>query len=133
MAALLYAAHALEAMPVDHAILAGARHKIEMGATEIFFKGIFANGIVCLAVWLNLQLRNESAKLFETILVIFIFLYLGFEHSIANMGTFSIALMADPSLSLAGIGHNLLWSTLGNIVGGAMIGIAAIGAKLPKS
>ena len=53
-------------------------------------------------------------------LVVFIFVYLGFEHSIANMGTFSMALLAGGNVTVADAFHNLLYSTAGNIVGGVV-------------
>lgn len=120
VAALLWAAHVTTGIGPDHALMDGARHKMEGTAGDIFVKGILANWIVCLAAWVNLNLKEEVARFMAIILVVFIFLYLAFEHSIANMGTFSIALFADPSLPVAAIAHNLLWATLGNIVGGAV-------------
>lgn len=117
---LLFGAGALSSLAPTHALLDGAQHKIELSSSAIFFKGILANWIVCLAVWVNLHLKDEIARLFAIILIVFIFLFLGFEHSIANMGLFSFAYLADSTIPLLGIGHNLLWSTLGNIVGGAI-------------
>jgi nitrite transporter NirC len=126
VAALLYGAGAIQALPPDHALIAGAHHKMDLSSTEIFFKGILANWIVCLAVWVNLNLKDELSRLTAIILVVFIFLYLGFEHSIANMGTFAVALFADPNLPLGPICHNLFWATLGNIIGGgAGLGLTA--------
>jgi nitrite transporter NirC len=52
---------------------------------------------------------------------VFIFVYLGFEHSIANMGTFSIAILGGSSLTLGEALHNLLFSTVGNVVGGVLL------------
>ncbi len=58
------------------------------------------------------------------ILVVFIFLYLGFEHSIANMGTFLMSLLGKGTLTPADAIFNLVFSTAGNIVGGAgMVGL----------
>jgi len=126
VAAVLYGAGVIQAMPSDHALFAGAHHKMESSSAEIFFKGILANWIVCLAVWVNLNLKEEIARLTAVILVVFIFLYLGFEHSIANMGTFAVALFADPNLPLAPIAHNLFWATFGNIIGGGVgLGLTA--------
>ena len=48
----------------------------------------------------------------------FIFVYLGFEHSIANMGTFSMAIFGGSTLTVGDALHNLLYSTVGNLVGG---------------
>jgi nitrite transporter NirC len=119
IALLLWGAGLVDLAP-NHALMAGARHKIEMPANEIFFKGFLANWVVCLAVWVNLHLKEDIARFAAIILIVFIFLYLGFEHSIANMGVFAIAFMADSSFPLTGAAHNLVWSTLGNIVGGAL-------------
>jgi nitrite transporter NirC len=110
----------LSALPADHALYSGAIHKAHQTAMVIFFKGILANWIVCLAVWVQLQLKEEISRFLALILVVFIFLYLGFEHSIANMGTFSMSLLGQGTLTLGDAGFNLLFSTLGNIVGGAV-------------
>ncbi|MBI5626942.1 MAG: formate/nitrite transporter family protein, partial [Nitrosomonadales bacterium] len=51
----------------------------------------------------------------------------GYEHSIANMTIFSIALMGEhpDTVSLAGMWHNLLWVTLGNTISGTLFMAAA--------
>lgn len=123
VAALLLGAGAIAAMPGTHALFEGAQHKIDQTAQIIFFKGILANWIVCLAVWVNLHLKEEMARFMAIILIVFVFLILGFEHSIANMGTFAVAYLGNPDFNISGAAHNLLWSTLGNIVGGA-VGVA---------
>lgn len=122
IAFLLDRAQILDALPADHALFHGAEHKIHQSADVIFVKGILANWVVCLAVWVYLNLKEESAKFASIIGIVFIFLYLGFEHSIANMGTFSLALFAEQNnvVTLAGAAHNLLWATLGNIIGGGV-------------
>lgn len=118
--ALLLAAAGSADLPSGHALFEGVHHKIEASSWHIFTKGILANWIVCLAVWVNNNLKEEIARLAAIILVVFIFLFLGFEHSIANMGYFAVAYLADPTLPLAGLGRDLLFATLGNIVGGAV-------------
>jgi nitrite transporter NirC len=87
----------------------------------IFFKGVLANWIVCLAVRMALRCKEEVAKIMILILVVFIFVYLGFEHSIANMGTFSMAILGGGSLTIDDALHNLLYSTVGNVVGGVLL------------
>jgi len=118
-AALLWGTGILDALPAEHLIFHGAEHKIEQGISALFCKGILANWVVCLAVWVALHLKEELAKFTAIVAIIFIFLYLGFEHSIANMGTFSVVLLAHNSaVAVSGMAYNLLWVTLGNIVGG---------------
>ncbi len=117
---LLLGADVIGALPTDHALYAGAAHKAHQTASVIFFKGVLANWIVCLAVRLALKCKEDMAKITIMILVVFIFLYLGFEHSIANMGTFSVSLFGNGQITAGDALHNLVFSTLGNIVGGVV-------------
>ncbi len=117
---LLYGAGVLGALPESHALFAGAEHKVHQGMLVIFCKGILANWIVCLAVRVSMGMKEDIAKIVTIICVVFIFLYLGFEHSIANMGTFTMSLLGHGSISLGDAAYNLLFATLGNIVGGAL-------------
>lgn len=120
LAVLLAGAGSLAQLPPDHALFSGAAHKAHQAAGVIFVKGILANWIVCLAVRIALRCKEEVAKILILISVVFIFVYLGFEHSIANMGTFAMALLGGSDLTLADALHNLLYSTAGNIVGGVV-------------
>ena len=45
----------------------------------------------------------------------------GFELSIANMGTFSMAFLGGGSLTMGEALHNLFYSTVGNVVGGVLL------------
>jgi nitrite transporter NirC len=120
VAGLLYATGIIGDLPVDHALYVGALHKTQEAAAIIFWRGVLANWLVCLAVRLAFRCHEEIAKIVILILVVFMFLYLGGEHSIANMATFSMALMGKSSLSLGGALYNELFATLGNIVGGVL-------------
>ena len=119
VALLLLGAGSL-ALPADHALFDGAVNKAQQAGSIIFFKGILANWVVCLAVRIALRCREEVAKILVLILIVFIFVYLGFEHSIANMGTFSMAILGGGSLTLSEVLHNLLYSTIGNVIGGVL-------------
>jgi nitrite transporter NirC len=118
---LLLGAGSLSELPPDHALFNGAVQKTQQSWNVIFFKGILANWIVCLAVRVALRCKEEVAKILVLILIVFIFVYLGFEHSIANMGTFSMAFVGGSNLTVGGALHNLLFSTLGNVVGGVLL------------
>lgn len=89
--------------------------------TELFFRGILCNILVCLAVLISFKAKEDTAKLIMIWWCLFAFITSGYEHSIANMTLFSVALFTPhpESVSLAGALHNLTASTLGNIVGGA--------------
>ena len=119
LAVIFHEAGVFDAFPSDHLLFSGALHKVEQSANALFWKGVLANWIVCLAVWMALRLKEEIAKITAIILVVFTFLYLGFEHSIANMGTFCFARVGGGAVTLGAALRNLALSTLGNLVGGA--------------
>jgi nitrite transporter len=121
IAILLLGAGSLSQLSPDHALFTGAAHKAHQAGGVIFIKGILANWIVCLAVRMALRCQEEVAKIMILILVVFMFVYLGFEHSIANMGTFSLAMLGGGSLTMSEALHNLLYSTAGNVVGGVVL------------
>lgn len=53
---------------------------------------------------------------------LFAFISSGFEHSVANMTLLSIALFIPhgAGISVNGMAYNLIFVTLGNIIGGAL-------------
>ncbi|MCZ6512449.1 MAG: formate/nitrite transporter family protein [Nitrospinae bacterium] len=101
--------------------------KMNTGAKELFVRGILCNWLVCLAVWLAVKAKSETAKLIMIFWCLFAFISSGFEHCVANMTLFSLGLLIPhgAEISFAGGLHNLAWVTLGNIVGGALfVGMA---------
>lgn len=121
LSGLLLGAGSLGQLPPNHALFDGALSKAHQTGSVIFFKGVLANWIVCLAVRIALRCQEEVAKILVLILIVFIFVYLGFEHSIANMGTFSMAFLGGGSLTMGEALHNLFYSTVGNVVGGVLL------------
>ena len=97
---------------------------IKMNATfiELFFRGILCNILVCMAVWSCYKVKNEAAKILMIFCCIYPFITAGFEHSVANMTLFSLALMIPHGelVSVGGAAHNLIAVSLGNAVGGAI-------------
>ena len=115
---------------VGTAVLKLAIGKIAPDSTTIFFKGILCNLLVCLAVWLTYAGRGVADKMAGLLLPVSAFVACGFEHCIANMYFLPLAWVLVQTgqvpagldvhvITLAGIAHNLIPATLGNIVGGA--------------
>jgi len=111
-------------------MLTTAVAKISPSFITLFFKGILCNLLVCLAVWLAAAGRSVTDKIVGLILPISCFVAAGFEHSVANMYFLSLAWLEtvtgnvpagfDASIiTIPGVIYNLVWATLGNIVGGA--------------
>jgi nitrite transporter NirC len=108
-------------------IVTVAAAKMNGPAIELFARAILCNWLVCLAIWTSARMTNDTAKCIVIFWCLYAFIASGFEHSVANMTLFSIALLAPhpPTVTLAGMGWNLVWVTLGNIVSGA--GIMGLG------
>lgn len=85
-----------------------------------FFKGIGANWLVCLAMWLAMSSQQTSGKIIGMWWPVMAFVVFGFEHSIANMFFIPLAIFEGASVTWSDfVMHNLIAATLGNIVGGA--------------
>jgi nitrite transporter NirC len=90
---------------------------------ELFARGLLCNWLVCLAIWMCGRTENDAAKIALIFWPIAIFVACGFEHSVANMFVFALALLGEhpDTVSFGGAVHNLLWVTLGNLVGGGLM------------
>lgn len=96
-------------------------HKMDAPALQLFFRAILCNWLVCMAFFIPMSLKGDGPKLFAMILFVYCFFISGFEHSIANMTSFAIALIMEhrPGISVYGALHNLIPVTFGNIIGGS--------------
>lgn len=94
--------------------------KLTMPIPEMFLRAVFCNLVVCLCVMMNFRLKSEAAKVLMTVLGIGMFVYVGFEHCVANMSLFTMTAVLD-STPIALIAKNMLIVTLGNIVGGSLL------------
>ena len=114
--------------------------KVNLPFGIAFLRGIVANMLVCLGVWMATAGRTVTDKLLAVFLPVTAFVAGGFEHSVANMFflPFGALVATDPDalaaagltaadvsrLDIAGIAQNLVAVTLGNIVGGVLVGLA---------
>jgi nitrite transporter NirC len=98
-------------------------HKMQIPTGELFYRAILCNWLVCMAFFIPMSLKGDGPKLFTMVLFVFCFFISGYEHSVANMCTFAIALVLDHpgTISMEGVMHNLIPVTLGNILGGTIM------------
>lgn len=97
-------------------------NKLNFDYLELFIKEILCNFIVCAAAFVGMKLKEETAKTFIMMIIVMTFVLPGFEHSIANMGTFSMTFTAlGTGISWSGVWLHMLLSTLGNIIGGSIL------------
>lgn len=103
-----------------------ALYKVSPTFSELFWRGVLCNILVCMAVWGFYKLQQESAKILMIFCCIFPFITSSFEHSIANITVFSLAaFIPGGEVGLGHFLHNLVPVTLGNAAGGAIfIGLA---------
>lgn len=95
--------------------------KLALSSIEMVLRGILCNFIVCISVMASIKMKSESAKMTVMFWCIFAFVVAGFEHSIANMGTFSMAYFMGIDLPLIPLLNSMLWVTIGNILGGTVL------------
>lgn len=105
--------------------------KSTMPVTELFFRGVLCNVLVCMAVWMVLAGRSVVDKFFAIVLPISAFVAAGFEHSIANMYFFPLALLLKESgialpagadaITVYAMFRNLVPVIAGNVVGGSVL------------
>ena len=126
---------------VGIAALVSAQSKAALSIPQFLIHGVLANILVCLAVWLCYSARSTTDKVVAIIAPVAAFSASGFEHSVANMYLLSFALLiklgapdafwqttgqvssAFGSLSVSSALANLLWVSIGNVAGGALVGI----------
>ncbi|MDE0047762.1 MAG: formate/nitrite transporter family protein [bacterium] len=104
-----------------------AAAKAELPFVQAFFLGVLCNALVCLAVYLCYGAASTTDKILAILLPVATFVAAGFEHSIANIYFFTLALMindlgtVDTAVSVSGAIDNLVPVILGNIVGGGVL------------
>ncbi|MBK9616603.1 MAG: formate transporter FocA [Uliginosibacterium sp.] len=123
-------------------VLEIAAHKLEHDFASAVALGILCNVMVCLAVWMSHSTRRAGEKALLVILPVALFVSTGFEHVVANMFIVPLALgimhnvdagfwqmtshagSAYEGITLSNfVLHNLIPVTLGNVIGGLLVGL----------
>ncbi len=117
--------------------------KVNLSFSQAFISGIGCNLLVCIAVLLATAAKDVIGKIAGIFVAISAFVISGFEHCVANMYYIPAGIIAAANpdyalaaqeiygitveqlanLSAAGLFGNLLPVTLGNIIGGALLGV----------
>jgi len=103
--------------------------KCQLPFWTAFTKGVLCNVLVCLAVWMATAGRTVVDKAVAVVFPISAFVAAGFEHSVANLYLFPVALLVQASgaggatgtVTWTGIVGNLTAVILGNVVGGGVL------------
>lgn len=99
--------------------------KLGLSFSVALFRGIMANWLVCLGVWIAAGAKDFAGKILGMYLPIMGFVAANFEHSVANMFFVPYGLLQQGTFDLAHFGtfawKNLLPVTIGNIIGGSLL------------
>lgn len=107
---------------VAEIFVAATERKMGMSPMNLVMRGLLCNTLVCLAVWCSLKMKSESGKMIMVFWCILVFMVCGFEHSIANMTILAVGLMnaGEAAISVGGYVYNLIFVTIGNMLGGIL-------------
>ena len=119
---------------VGAVMISTAVSKVSLNWDTLFFKAILCNILVCLAVWIGFGARSTTDKVVGILLPITAFVACGFEHCVANMFFLPMGVVLNAAgyattvsvdaLTIQGVLYNLSTVTVGNAVGGALVGLA---------
>lgn len=119
---MTYLTDLFAASPWHDSIISIAEHKTANPFYKTFLKGIGANWLVALAMWLSFASKDLAGKIIAIWFPVMAFVAMGYEHSIANMFFIPTAMFYGADISWSDfIVHNLIPATLGNIVGGGLL------------
>lgn len=95
--------------------------KIIVFVMVLFFKGVLCNWLVCLVIWMVICIEG-MVKFFVIWWCLLVFIVFGYEYFVVNMMLFVFFWFGYYSdvYILFGIGYNLLWVILGNILFGVV-------------
>lgn len=106
--------------------------KTTLSAGALFFRGVLCNFLVCLAVWMAARTKSDTAKLVLIFWGLLAFIGSGFEHVVANQTVLTLGLLEGHG-TVGGFLYNMLWSGLGNLVGGGLLVGAVYGVLGDRS
>jgi formate/nitrite transporter len=101
-----------------------AEAKAALPFMAALWRGILCNALVCLAIWMSYAGRSVIDKAVAIIFPIAAFVAAGFEHCIANLYYFAMALLLAPEASvplLGGMLRNIVAVVIGNVIGGSVL------------
>lgn len=111
---------------VGETVIALAVQKAGLPPWEAFWRGAMCNVLVCMAVWMAMGGRSVVDKAVAVVAPVTAFVAAGFEHSIANMFLFPLALSIGLATGVPAPGMGALFANLavvipGNLLGGSVL------------
>lgn len=104
-----------------HTLMHSAEAKVHADWFVLLLKGVFANILVAGGALVAYSSKEWIGKIAAAWFAIMLFIVLGYEHSIANMTYIPTAIFLGSNISIMQLIYNLIFSTLGNFIGGGII------------
>lgn len=102
--------------------MAVAASKAGLSFGQGLIRGVLCNILVVLACWMQAGAKDMAGKVLTIWFPIAMFVFAGFEHSVANMTYIPLGMMLGAPVSIGQMFMgNLIPVTIGNIIGGALI------------
>ncbi len=110
---------------MDKAV-AVAQAKSQIPFMEGIIRGILCNMVVVLACWFQAGAKDIAGKILAIWFPIMLFVFAGFEHSVANMTYIPLGMFLGAEVGISQfLMGNIIPVTIGNMIGGAVIVPAA--------
>lgn len=87
----------------------------------LLLRGVLCNFLVCIGVFAGFKCKSEAGKAVAIAAAITTFVLTGLEHSVANMAYFTLYTLLVDATHLGAMAWSMLWVTLGNLLGGAVL------------
>ena len=101
---------------------ASIQSKLAFDVFELLLKGILCNFIVCAGAYAGMKIQDSITKLVFLVVIVMSFVLPGFEHCIANAGTFTMGItLLQSTMDWNMLPMHMLISTIGNIIGGSVL------------
>ena len=111
------------AAPYNSWVLSVANGKVGLDWGEVVLRGIGANTLVCIGIFMGSSSRDALGRLVIAWIPVMVFSIIGYEHVVANMSFIPIALMYSGTdfSTPQYISRSMIPAALGNLIGGAFL------------
>lgn len=118
---ILYFGGAFNAGGMAETAVKIANAKINLTFLQGLLRGILCNMLVTSGVWFASMSGSVTGKILGCWFPVMLFVFCGYEHSVANMFFLPMGAMLDSSITVTGILSNLVPVIIGNYIGGGII------------
>lgn len=105
---------------VETVLISAANGKASYDWGQLILSGMMCNWFVGLAVWLGNAYKDGAGKTIGVWFPVMIFVFLGFQHSVANTFLLGSAYFLN-AMKLSTVIYNFIFSYIGNVLGALIL------------